>query len=341
MVHFLLSTLNGLSYGLLLFVLGAGLTLTFSLMGVLNFAHAAFYLLGAYLGHEIAGRIGFWPAMLLAPLAVGALGAAFEWALLRRARGHLAELLLTFGVGYVIVEAAQLVWGRSPLDFQPPELLRGPLLTLVQASGQGLGWVWGAAGELCRAPAVACAPFPATRAMIAVVALAMLLALWALLAASRIGLVIRAALTHPQAVEALGHDLPRIRMLVFGAGSALAGWAGVVGGSTFVTEPTMAAAVGSVVFVVVVVGGMGSLAGAFVAALLIGLLQTFAVAFDQPIAAMLGLLPALADSGAGPASASPAWQQLTLAQVAPMSPYLLLLVVLLVRPNGLLGARTP
>ncbi len=153
--------------------------------------------------------------------------------------------------------------------------------------------------------------------------------------------MIRAALTHPQAVEALGHDLPRIRMLVFGAGSALAGWAGVVGGSTFVTEPTMAAAVGSVVFVVVVVGGMGSLAGAFVAALLIGLLQTFAVAFDQPIAAMLGLLPALAGGGAGSASASPAWQQLTLAQVAPMSPYLLLLVVLLVRPNGLLGARTP
>lgn len=331
MVEFLLSTLNGLSYGLLLFVLGAGLTLTFSLMGVLNFAHAAFYLLGAYLGYELAGRLGFWPAMLLAPLAVGALGAAFERLLLRRAQGHLAELLLTFGAGYVIVEAAQLVWGRAPLDFAPPEALRGALLTLVQQPDGTIDWLRGAApAETCRAVATLCAPFPATRGLIAGVAVAMLLASWALLAASRVGLVIRAALTHPQAVEVLGHDLPRIRMLVFAAGSALAGWAGVVGGSTFVTEPAMAAAVGSLVFVVVVVGGMGSLTGAFVAALLIGLLQTYAVAFDTPLVALLGV-----------ASGDSAWQQLSPARIAPLLPYLLLLVVLLLRPHGLLGSRTP
>ncbi len=313
----LLSLLNGLSYGLLLFMLSAGLTLIYSMMGVLNFAHASFYMLGAYIGATLSAWLGFWPALLLAPLGVGLLGAGFEAGCLRRVHrhGHVPELLVTFGLGYVVLELVQLAWGRQPLDFRPPELLQGPAFTLVHGASSGTGWAWGAAGEVCRAAGVICHPFPATRVFAVVVALAMWLALW-LLQRTRIGLVVQAALTHPEMVEALGHDLPRVFMGVFGAGAALAGLAGVVGGSTFVTEPGMAAAVGPVIFVVVVVGGLGSLAGAFLASLLIALIQTFAVAYDGMLLPGLGL-----------------------AQVAPMLPYLLLVLVLLLRPAGLSGRR--
>ncbi|MEC4601198.1 ABC transporter permease subunit, partial [Burkholderia vietnamiensis] len=115
---FALEAFNGLSYGLLLFMLSAGLTLIFSVQGVLNFAHASFYMLGAYVGYSIAARAGFWPALVLAPLAVGLLGAGCERWLLRRVQargGHTSELLLTFGLAYLIGEAAKLLWGLAPL----------------------------------------------------------------------------------------------------------------------------------------------------------------------------------------------------------------------------------
>jgi len=147
--------------------------------------------------------------------------------------------------------------------------------------------------------------------------------------------VIQSALTHPEMVESLGHNVPKVFMLVFGAGCALAGLAGVIGGSTFVTEPAMAATVGSVIFVVVVVGGMGSLAGAFLASLLIGVLQTFAVGGDfslLSLLAWLGVKP-------GVALASNTLMRMTVSQVAPILPYLLLVLMLVLRPRGLLGTR--
>lgn len=331
MAHALVALLNGLSYGLLLFMLSAGLTLVFSLMGVLNFAHAGFYMLGAYLGYTLAGQLGFWAALLLAPVLVGLLGAAFEQAVLRRVHplGHVPELLVTFGLGYVLVELVQLVWGRQPLDFLPPPLLQGAALTLVDPGDGPWRLVAGAApAGLCGAAAQAsCVQFPMTRAFTMAVAVAVLGGLALLLSRSRIGLVIQAARTHPAMVECLGHDLPRVWMLVFGVGTGLAALAGVLGGSSFVTEPGMAAAMGSVVFVVIVVGGVGSLRGAFLAALGIGLLQTLAVAYDRPLAPLLGSL------GAGDA----AWQRLRLAQLAPMLPYGLLVLMLALRPQGLLG----
>jgi branched-chain amino acid transport system permease protein len=133
--------------------------------------------------------------------------------------------------------------------------------------------------------------------------------------------VIQAAITHPQAVQALGHNVPRVFMLVFGIGSALAGLAGVIGGSTYLTDPAMAATMGPIVFVVLVVGGVGSLAGAFVASLLIGLLQTYAVSWNVPLT-LFGL-------GNG----------MTLAQWAPVLPYVLMLAMLALRPAGLMGQR--
>ena len=342
MEFFIISTLNGLSYGLLLFMLSSGLTLIFSMMGVLNFAHASFYMLGAYFGFTLTNIIGFWPALFIAPFLVGGCGVIFERLTLRKVHkfGHVPELLVTFGLSYIVYELVQLIWGRIAVQFVPPELLKGSAFTLINHTTQGLNLIWGAApAEMCKSLddtiRIVCSPFPATRAFMMFVALLMLLSLWLLLTKTRIGLVIQAALTHPETVEALGHNVPRVFMLVFGAGTGLAGLAGVIGGSTFVTEPSMAATVGSVIFVVVVVGGMGSLSGAFLASVLIGVIQTFAIAFDYSfvsVAKDLGfqLSDALANNSV---------LKLTVSQVAPILPYLFLVLILIFRPKGLLGTR--
>jgi branched-chain amino acid transport system permease protein len=333
-----LTLLNGLSYGLLLFLLSSGLTLIFSMMGVLNFAHASFYMVGAYVGYAISQVMGFWPALLLAPLVVALLGAGFERFCLRRVhtQGHTAELLVTFGLSYVLLECVQLVWGRTGVDFLPPPVLRGPLFTLISSSAHDLSLMWGAAPEaLCRVAQVVCSPFPATRAFMMGVALWVLMALWWLLKRTRIGWVIQSALTHPDMTQALGHNVPRIFMSVFAVGAGLAGLAGVMGGSTLVTEPSMAAHVGSVMFVVVVVGGLGSLSGALVASLLIGLLQTWAVGVD------VSVLNVLQNLGFTPSAAlaQSSLLQLTPAQLAPMLPFVLMVAVLVLRPQGLMGRR--
>jgi branched-chain amino acid transport system permease protein len=310
---FVISLLNGLSYGLLLFMLSSGLTLIFSMMGVLNFAHTSFYMLGAYLAYSISGVIGFWPALVIAPLLVALIGALFEKYSLRKVHkfGHVPELLVTFGLSYVILEVVQLVWGRATVPYGLPPQLQGPLFTLFGTQ------------------------FPKSRSFIMFLALLMLLAVWLLLTRTRIGLVIQAALTHPETVESLGHNVPRVFMLVFGGGSALAALAGVIGGNTYVTEPAMAGAVGSIVFVVVVVGGMGSLAGAFLASLLIGVLQTFAVSIDQSLASGLQALGV----PVGPQTFGHEFLELSVAQVAPILPFLLLVLMLIFRPRGLLGKR--
>jgi branched-chain amino acid transport system permease protein len=149
------------------------------------------------------------------------------------------------------------------------------------------------------------------------------------------GLIIQAALTHPEMVEALGHNVPRVFLIVFGLGTGLAGLAGVIGGSTFVTEPAMAATVGSVIFVVVVVGGMGSLAGAFLASILIGVIQTFAVAVDYSILQFISSLGMTITE----TMRDNTMLKLSVSQVAPILPYLLLVLILIFRPKGLLGTR--
>ena len=313
MEFFAISLLNGVAYGLLLFMLSSGLTLIFSMMGVLNFAHTSFYMLGAYLAYTISGLVGFWPALVLAPLAVFVLGAAFERYSLRRVHkfGHVPELLVTFGLSYLILEVVQLLWGRSTVPYGLPTQLQGPLFTLYGTQ------------------------FPKSRSFIMAVALLMLLAVWLLLTRTRIGLVIQAALKHPEMVEALGHNVPRVFMLVFGGGAALAGLAGVIGGNAFVTEPGMAATVGSVIFVVVVVGGMGSLAGACVASLGIGIIQTFAVGVD---ASLMGAAQSVGLHVTPQTFGYPLWK-LKISQIAPILPYLFLVLILIFRPKGLLGTR--
>jgi len=305
--------LNGVCYGLLLFMLSAGLTLIFSMLGVLNFAHASFTMLGAYLAYAISIRFGFWPALVIAPIVTGLLGALVERYGLRtlHKHGHMPELLFTFGLAHVIGELVQLIWGRAPVPYRVPASLDGALFTLYSTT------------------------FPMYRAFMMFIALLMLASIRIMLRRSRIGLVIQAALTHPQMVEALGHNMPRIAMLVFGGGCALAGLAGVIGGNAFVTEPSMAATLGGITFVVVVVGGLGSLAGAFIASLLIGVVQTVAVTIDY---SLQDLRIASGFMQSAPVADHPFWH-VTISTIAPLLPYLLLIVLLICRPRGLMGKR--
>lgn len=302
------SLLNGLTYGFLLFMLAAGLTLVFSLMGVMNFAHASLYMLGAYTGYALAAPLGFWLAAIGAPLIVGLVGCGIERWLLRplHARGHVAELLFTFGLAFLIEEAVKLVWGAGAVDYRFPAALEGSLF-------QWFG-----------------TPYPLYKGFMVLVAVAALGGLYALVAHTRVGLIVRAALTHPRMVENLGHDTDRVFMWVFGLGSALAALAGVVGGAALTTEPSMAAQLGTIVFVVVVIGGLGSIQGAFLAALLVGLLQTLLIAVDLRLGMLLSPLRSLVP---------PALAEIKVSQLAPIAPYALMVVMLLARPRGLFGRR--
>jgi branched-chain amino acid transport system permease protein len=222
-----------------------------------------------------------------------------------------AELLFTFGLAYLIEETVHLIWGRSTVPYKVPPSLDIAAFTLFSTE------------------------YPLYRVFMMGVSVCMLVAVYLTLTRSRIGLVIQAALTHPQTVEALGHNVPRVFMLVFGGGSALAGLAGVIGGNAFITQPGMAAAVGPIVFVIVVVGGMGSLAGAFLASLLIGILQTFSVALDYSfidLAARLGIT-------IGPDAPLAALWKLTISQTAAVLPYLFMVLMLIFRPKGIMGTR--
>jgi branched-chain amino acid transport system permease protein len=307
------SLLNGVVYGLLLFMLTSGLTLIFSMMGVLNFAHASVFMLGAYLSYQLAQWVGFGPALAIAPLLCGVVGAAIERYGLRYVHrsGHVAEILFTFGLAYLIEELVTMVWGRNAVANSVPAVIDFPLFFIFGSS------------------------FPAYKGLMMAISIAMFVFLYLALKYTRIGLIIQAALTHPQMVSALGHDVPGVFVLVFGVGSALAGMAGVIGGFMLLTQPTLAHAVGPIVFVVVVVGGLGSLAGALVASMLIGILQTFAVAVDY------SLLDVLRAAGVVVARGSPLYEfsSIKMATAAPIIPYLLLVLMLIVRPRGLMGKR--
>jgi len=308
-----ISTLNGVLYGMLLFLMASGLTVIFSMMGVLNFAHASFYMLGAFFGFEISRRVGFWPGLVMAPLLVGGIGMLVERYGLRpvHKHGHVAELLFTFGLTFVIQEVVQMVWGKLPVDYRVPPSLDFPAFTAFSTE------------------------YPAFKMFQLLMSVAIFLALLLVVKKTRVGLVVQAALSHPGMVGMLGHNVDRIFMLVFGVGAALAAVAGVLAGPALVTQSNMAELLGPILFVVVVVGGLGSLGGAFAASLLIGLLQTFAVASNASLAGVFGQL-----TGTGPLAVyfGDLWS-VTVAQVAPIMPYLLLVLILIFRPRGLMGTR--
>jgi branched-chain amino acid transport system permease protein len=283
------------------------------MMGVLNFAHASVYMLGAYFAYDISRHVGFWPALVLAPVLCGAVGALIEMYGLRRVHrnGHIAELLFTFGLAFIIDKTVQMAWGLLPVAYRVPPVLDHPLFTIYGTN------------------------FHAYRGFMLLISALMFCAIWLMLTRTRLGLVIQAALTHPEMVGALGHNVPRVFTTVFAGGSALAGLAGVIGGNNLVTEPSMAFTMGPIVFVVVVFGGLGSLAGCFIASLIMGFVQTFAVVFDVSLASALALV------GIKVTEASWFGEVLTipLPRIGALLPYVMLVLILLFKPRGLMGTR--
>jgi branched-chain amino acid transport system permease protein len=309
----LVSLFNGLVYGMLLFMLASGLTLIFSMMGVLNFAHASIYMIGAYLAFTLSQLLGFFPALIIAPILCGLIGAAIEvWGLRRvHNNGHIAELLFTFGMVFIIQRGVQMIWGMLPMAYRVPALLDFPLFTVYGAN------------------------FPAYRGFMLLVSVGMLVATWLLLKKTRVGLIIQAALTHPQMVGALGHNVPRVFTIVFAGGCLLAGLAGVIGGNYQTTEPGMAEAMGPIVFVVVVFGGLGSLSGCFIASILMGLIQTFAVVINY---SLLDLVKPLGITVSGD-NLFTEILTVPVARIGALLPFALMIIILLFRPRGLLGTR--
>ena len=309
----LFSLLNGVIYGLLLFMVSAGLTLVFGMMGVLNFAHASFYMLGAYFAYTLQGLLGFGLAVVVATLLAGGVGAVVERFFLRRVHhhGHAHELLLTFGLSFIVAETIKLLFGNFPVNYQVPALLDRPAFSL---GGQ---------------------QYPLYRLLMGGVALVMFALLYLLLTRTRVGIIVRSAIYRPRMVEALGHNVQFVFMGVFGVGAALAVLAGAIAGAFYTTSPNMALEIGVMVFVVVVVGGLGSLGGAMLASLLIGLLTSLAVGIDRSLADLLAFVGAKEW-----AQAVGGLLTLKLSSLASTLPFALMLLVLLLRPQGLMGDKT-
>lgn len=313
MDHLIVSLLNGVIYGLLLFMVSAGLTLIFGMMGILNFAHASFYMLGAYFAYALQDSVGFWWALVISPILVGGVGVVVERYFLRRVHhhGHAHELLLTFGLSFIIAELIKLFFGNFPVNYQIPGSID---FALFRLGGMN---------------------YPAYRALIGSVAIAMFVLIYLLLTHTRVGIVVRSAIYKPRMAEALGHNVPLVFMGVFGVGAALAGLAGAVAGAFYTTNPNMALELGVMVFVVVVVGGLGSMEGAMLASLLIGVITSFAVSIDYSAADLLSWFGARewAEGIGGVLT-------LKLSSLAATIPFALMLLVLLIRPSGLMGEKS-
>lgn len=282
---FALQMFTGLALGSVFVLLAVGLSLIFGLLTVVNFAHGAFYMVGAYVGVFLLGLTGnFWVALVIVPLAVGTLGLAVERFLVRPlyGRGIDYPLLLTFGLGLVLVEGVRIIFGMEGIPFDTPKALRG-------AVDLGIGY------------------FPLYRLFLIVMTAALILALWLFIEKTSYGLVIRAGARDPEIARVLGIDISKVWLIVFAFGTGVAGLAGVLSAPIRSVIPDMGATVLVEAFVVTVVGGMGSLVGAVVAGLLVGIVVALTSLF----------WPDLAD----------------------LSMFALMAAVLLVRPQGLFGKK--
>ena len=312
----LVNLIDGLVTGLLLFMLSAGLTLIFSMMGVLNFAHASFYMLGAYFAYQISIALGFWMGLLIAPLIVGVMGAGVERYGLRRVHqyGHVPELIFTFGLALLIEELVQFIWGKNQMPYEIPGILN---FTAFSIAGNSI---------------------PAYKIFMIFISVAIFIGLLYILTKTRIGMIIQAALSYPRTVEALGHNVPLIFMGVFGVGTALAGVAGVIAGPVLGTFPGMAFVLGSIVFVTIVIGGLGSLWGALVASLLIGWITTFAKSYNIQMSDILNGIGIATPEDLSENLFRDLWT-VTSPQIADILPYILMVLILIFRPQGLFGKR--
>jgi branched-chain amino acid transport system permease protein len=294
--------LNGLQYGVMLFLLAAGLTLIFGIMGVINLAHGSLFMVGAYAGTYVAGASGsFWLGLPAALLAAAVTGFLVETVVIRRlyARDHLDQVLATFALILMFNQLITLVFGRRPVFTPLPEAFAGSIELLP-----GL-------------------PYPTYRLLIIVTGLLVAGGLYVLINRTRIGMLVRAGATNRDMVRALGVDIRLLYTVVFGLGALLAGLAGYMTGPISSVQVGMGEQILLATFVVVVVGGVGSIKGAFVAGIALGVVDTMLRAFLPGLLRQV-LQPSDADAiGLG---------------VASMGIYLLMALVLLVRPKGLFAA---
>ncbi len=299
----LVQTLNGLQLGVLLFLIAAGLTLVFGVMDFINLAHGVQYMLGAYLGVMFYGLTGsFLAAVALALGTALAFGLLLEFTVFRHlyGRGHLDQVIATFGIILFLDEGVKVVWGAAPLNLPVPELFSGNIVLMP--------------GLL----------YPVWRIVVIGSGLVIAGALYALVNHTRLGMLVRAGASNATMVSALGVDIRRLFMIVFGFGTMLAGFAGVMIAPILSVEPGMGDTILILAFVVIVIGGIGSIRGAFLAALLIGLVDTLGRSFAVDILRLV-MAPSPART-VGPAIAS-------------MLIYLLMALVLYLRPAGLFPAR--
>jgi branched-chain amino acid transport system permease protein len=257
--------IHGLAYGMVLFLVASGLTLIFGMMGILNLAHASFFMLAAYFCYQALTITGnFWLALLLAPVAAALLGILVERFLLRKvhAFGHIGELILTIGVSLVILEGVKVFWGTESLPLRVPPILQG----LVSIGGLD---------------------YPIYRLFVIGLALVVLGIMALLLYKTRLGMVVRAAVSDANMVNALGVNVPLVFMFVFGVGTWMAGVAGVAIAPILTVFPGLADQMGMDAFIVVVTGGLGSIAGAFLVSIIFGLLSSYGVQFVSTLAPVL------------------------------------------------------
>ena len=263
---FLIQLLNSVQYGLLLFMLAAGLTLIFGIMGVVNLAHGSFYMLGAYLGYSLSAYFGSLALAILggAVLAV-AFGLALEWLLIRHfyQRDHLDQVLLTFGLIYIFEELRSILWGDDVHGVAVPKVLDWSI------------------------PLTDTLSYPAYRLFISGICIALALGLYLLISRTRLGMKIRAGAFNRDMAESLGVNIKLIHSLVFALGVGLAAMAGMVAAPVSSVYPNMGASVLIMCFVVVVIGGIGSVRGALIAALLVGFVDTFGKVLLPSVAGML------------------------------------------------------
>lgn len=296
-------SLNGLQFGLMLFLLAAGLTLVFGIMDMINLAHGSLYMVGAYLIAAATGASGsFWLGLLAGIVGTAVFGMLLELTVLRRLyrRDHLSQVLGTFAILLMCNEAVRWIWGSQPLTLNPPAALAGPV--------ELLPGFW----------------YPAFRLLVIGVGLAVALALWALVTRTRVGMQVRAGASDREMALAMGVDVRRLFTAVFGVGAALCAVAGGMLGPLLAVQVGMGENILILAFVVIVIGGIGSVRGAFIGALLIGVVDTAARA----------LLPPLLERLAGPAAASDVAPAL-----ASILIYLLMASVLFWKPQGLFPAH--
>ncbi len=256
---------HGLAYGMMLFLIASGLTLILGMMGILNLAHAAFFMLAAYLGYQVVTWTGsYWLALLAAPVVSALFGVLMERFLLKKvhAYGPMAELILTIGVSFVIVDTVKAIWGTNNLPLNPPKALTG----LVDIAGL---------------------QYPVYRLFLIGLALVILLIMALALYKTRLGMVVRAAVSDAEMVNALGINVPLIFMLVFGAGIWMAGVAGVAIAPILTVSPGLSTQMGMDAFIVIIVGGFGSLGGAFLVSIICGLLSSYGIQFLPQFAGVL------------------------------------------------------